>query len=485
MQTRMKDQALVKSRIDLSKLPEEVRDLAYDFFREHKPDDQLSKSEVLRLIYTRSELIDVSRLPQTTVSLAVRASGGLVSQIKQDVLSETGLNVEKRTGRSPLLPEISLSRLSTWLKTESENKRFPTLRELKHEIMLEIESVNPKCIPSESWFHVMIKRVMGEAFVVRYAEPLEEERYDVSPEVIEAFLRGLHDERLRNANPTLWYNIDETGFGISKSGRLKRQKVVLPRDMVKGPVYRERTQSHFVSAIACISMTGKVLAPGLITKRGSDHPDASTKSFYSKCRRYTSERAFVTRAIFEDYIKNVLMSDIEHYRSLHPDESKSAVLLMDGHTSHKSLQLRAFCGMNDVTVLLLPPHSSHLLQPLDRGFFRRCKAQFNAFPVEEGTSKISNTLERVFEAFQACRVTGFIWRCWCHAGIAPVVEDGKVVGYDVVIEKIMQDPALNHEVVESAQGRRTVDPSFGVLNEDEQLLYDAGQCPFCCSVLDD
>ena len=144
------------------------------------------------------------------------------------------------------------------------------------------------------------------------------------------------------------------------------------------------------------------MAPGLITKRGTDHPDASTKSFYSKFRRYTSERAFVTRAIFKDYVRNVLMTDIEHYRSLHQDESQAAVLLMDGHTSHKSLQLRAFCGVNNITVLLLPPHSSHLLQPLDRGFFQRCKAQFNSFPADEGTSKITNTLERIFEAFQAC-----------------------------------------------------------------------------------
>ena len=292
-------------------------------------------------------------------------------------------------------------------------------------------------------------------------------------------------------DPTLYLSItftnrdiDETGFGMSKSGRLKRQKVVVPREMTRVPVYKEKKETHFVSAIACISLRGKVLPPGLITKRGTDHPDASTRSFYAKCRRYTSDRAFVTRTIFEDYIKNVLLPDIEQYRSAHPDESKSAVLLMDGHTSHKSLSLRAFCGMNDITVLVIPPHSSHLLQPLDRGFFRRCKAQFSSFPAEEGASRITNTLERIFEAFQACRVTGFIWRCWSHAGIVPVVRDGKLTGYTPAVDKVMQEPALNHQVVESAQGRRTVNASFGILNEDEHLLYEAGQCPFCCSKLD-
>ena len=74
----------------------------------------------------------------------------------------------------------------------------------------------------------------------KYADPLEQERYEVSPAVIEAFLKGINDERLRNANPRLWYNIDETGFGMSKSGRSKKQKVVVPREMRKAPVYKEK-----------------------------------------------------------------------------------------------------------------------------------------------------------------------------------------------------------------------------------------------------
>ena len=116
MQTRMNDQALVKGRIDLDKLPEQVRSLAYDFFRQYKRDDQLTKSEILRLIYTRSELLDVSRLPQTTLALAVGVSGSLLSQVKQAVASEADPDVEKKTGRPLLLPEASSSRLALWLK---------------------------------------------------------------------------------------------------------------------------------------------------------------------------------------------------------------------------------------------------------------------------------------------------------------------------------------------------------------------------------
>ena len=42
----MKDQSLVKTRIDLDKRPEQVSNLRYDFFRDHKRDVQLKKSEI-------------------------------------------------------------------------------------------------------------------------------------------------------------------------------------------------------------------------------------------------------------------------------------------------------------------------------------------------------------------------------------------------------------------------------------------------------
>ena len=485
METRTKCRSLVNSRIDLDKLPESLRGPAYDFFSQYKGNEEISKSEICRLIYTRSELSDLALLPLTTLALALRVTASLVSQIKAEASSSSVGDAEKRPGRPCILPPSSMEALTAWIREECSAKRFPTLRELKHEIILELERLHSKFVPCQSWYHATIKKLLGEAFLVKYADPLEEDRFDVSPEVITAYSNGLNDERLRNVNPRLFYNIDETGFGMSNSGRLRRQKVIVPREMQKNPVYREKKESHFVSAIACFSMTGKVLPPGLVTKRSTDHPDASRKSFYGVCRRYTSEKAFVTRSIFEDYVRNVLMPDIDKYRQKHPDEPGSAVLLMDGHSAHKSMELRAFCGMNDITVLLLPPHSSHLCQPLDRGFFRRLKAQYSSFPIDKTSSKITNTLERIFEAFQACKVTGFIWRCWEHAGIAPEVKDGKVRGYVTDRDKILQEPALNHAVVESAQGRRTVDPSFGILNEDEHLLFQAGQCPYCCAVLDD
>ena len=45
------------------------------------------------------------------------------------------------------------------------------------------------------------------------------------------------------------------------------------------------------------------------------------------------------------------------------------ILICDGHDSHITANFLAHCIQNNVRLLLLPPHTSHLLQPLDVGLF--------------------------------------------------------------------------------------------------------------------
>ena len=46
------------------------------------------------------------------------------------------------------------------------------------------------------------------------------------------------------------------------------------------------------------------------------------------------------------------------------------LLILDGHASHISTKVIVFCISNDIILLCLPPHTTHILQPLDVGFFQ-------------------------------------------------------------------------------------------------------------------
>jgi len=49
------------------------------------------------------------------------------------------------------------------------------------------------------------------------------------------------------------------------------------------------------------------------------------------------------------------------------------LLNMDNHISHISYKVVDYCKNNEIVLFTLPPHTSHVLQPLDKGLFDTMK----------------------------------------------------------------------------------------------------------------
>src|SRR5436190_15814504 len=58
---------------------------------------------------------------------------------------------------------------------------------------------------------------------------------------------------------------------------------------------------------------------------------------------------------------------------------RKCLLLCDGHDSHISAKFILDCIENNIILFLLPPHSSHLLQPLDVGIFGPLKTILSSY----------------------------------------------------------------------------------------------------------
>lgn len=54
------------------------------------------------------------------------------------------------------------------------------------------------------------------------------------------------------------------------------------------------------------------------------------------------------------------------------------LLIIDGHESHHSLEFQDLCAKEEIITLCMPPHSSHLLQPLDVGCFGPLKRAYGS-----------------------------------------------------------------------------------------------------------
>ncbi|KAM9874083.1 transposase [Verticillium dahliae] len=97
------------------------------------------------------------------------------------------------------------------------------------------------------------------------------------------------------------------------------------------------------------------------------------------------------------------------------------LLILDGHQSHHLTDFELYCKDNNIITLCMPPHSSHILQPLDVGCFGPLKQAYG-LQIEKkmraGTSHI--TKERVFlAAFQAAMTEKDIQGGFRGTGLVP------------------------------------------------------------------
>ena len=61
-----------------------------------------------------------------------------------------------------------------------------------------------------------------------------------------------------------------------------------------------------------------------------------------------------------------------------PTQQRNAILLLDGHASHKSVQAIEYARENGIVMICFPPHKTHRLQALDLGIFWPVKTYYNA-----------------------------------------------------------------------------------------------------------
>jgi hypothetical protein len=92
--------------------------------------------------------------------------------------------------------------------------------------------------------------------------------------------------------------------------------------------------------------------------------------------------------------------------------------------------------------LRTPAQSSHLLQPLDQGFFRPLKVQYAWFRNSSGLSKISGILERLCMAIEASSGTLLIWNAWSPTGIIATITNGMCSGCRLDVDHVLSDPAF-------------------------------------------
>ena len=168
--------------------------------------------------------------------------------------------------------------------------------------------------------------------------------------------------------PEDMYNFDEAGFQM---GQISASKVVTDADRLGRPKQVKPTNTEWVTLIQGACADGSTVPPFLVLKGKEFNHAWFYQDLPSTWTFTVSRNGWTTDQIGLQWIQHFE----KHTRQ--KTVGSKRLLILDNHGSHTTPEFRKFCEDNSIILLWMPPHSSHLLQPLDVGCFSPLKTAFS------------------------------------------------------------------------------------------------------------
>jgi len=163
------------------------------------------------------------------------------------------------------------------------------------------------------------------------------------------------------------YNVDETGFQM---GAISSEIVIGSRETKGRHRQTQPGDREWVTTIHCVGAGGTVIPP-FIVFAGASH----LTTWYTEESHIPGASIGLSEKGWSN--DELGFAWIQHFeRNTPPSRGTHRLLILDGHGSHTTEQFENYCKEHAIVTLCMPPHSSHLLQPLDVGCFGPLKVAY-------------------------------------------------------------------------------------------------------------
>ena len=162
--------------------------------------------------------------------------------------------------------------------------------------------------------------------------------------------------------PALIFNMDESGFPLDP----KPLKIIDSRGS-KNPYCISSGSKSQVSIAACVSAAGQSLPPYIIWKRKTMSPDMAVGELPGT-EYGLSEKGWMNGDLFRAWFRKIFLR--------YAPASRPILLILDGLSSHYNPDTIKMATENEVIIFTLPPNTTHITQPLDKGVFGPFKAHW-------------------------------------------------------------------------------------------------------------
>jgi hypothetical protein len=206
-------------------------------------------------------------------------------------------------------------------------------------------------------------------------KPIELARKEAhTPSAIREWFEVLEKEMKKKViKPYNLWNFDETGFRIGVGGN----EWVITMDPKRRAWAPSHTSTKHVSVVEAVNAAGEVIEPMLVV---------TGVVLQERWFEGLSDETLVGTSL-SGYVNDELALEwIQHFERLtrpsNPNEWR--LLLCDNYGSHTFFEFLEYAKQHRIVVIGLPPHSSHLLQPLDVVLFQPYK-HYHRQAVSEAT----------------------------------------------------------------------------------------------------
>ncbi|KZL65340.1 transposase [Colletotrichum tofieldiae] len=238
-------------------------------------------------------------------------------------------------------------------------------------------------------------------------------------DIIQEWFHRLDLPAILPIKPANGWNMDETGILEGKGSN----GLVLGSSETKYIQKKQPGSRAWVSLIECVSARGRALPPLVMYKGKSVQQQWFPLDLqpYASWKFTATENGWTTDQNALEWLEKVFIP-----QTVPEDPSDTRLLVLDAHHSHTTTDFLWRCFQNHIHLLFLPPHTSHVLQPLDQSVFRPLKVAYRKYlGYLDIQSNSTVTGKRNFiDCYRRARLDALtiqvIKSSWKHTGLWPV-----------------------------------------------------------------
>ena len=317
------------------------------------------------------------------------------------------------------------------------------------------------------------------------ATPLEKDRAEVTQSDLIEFYNNLKKE-ISGYRPDCVINIDEIGF--SRSIKNKNMMCVITQDRKNDKIHyiQDDCNEKTFTMIAGVSIFGTYLKPYIVCPVLSIPKEFLDENICLEhdCVLDFNRSSFTTGSIICSWYIKVFHHWIKSKRENLQSPNENIAIICDGFTGHSTNRFKELAAEDNVKIIFLPPHSSHITQALDKYVFALVKKFYRDKTINCNAivDKNCRKLYKILCAFESGTNRFAIRKSWKEVGISPIWSNDKI-GIEINGEKIWanyKDTIKDgkESIKQSIKKRQKIKQDF-VINSQELLWKEAGRCMRC------